>query len=504
MSIPAGLESALGDFLGRQRWFSGDPAAAAESTIADWEWLVRDEPGLLWVLAEAAGTVYQVPVGLRRTEAADAILEGQENAVIGRVELGRGEAVAYDALVDPECCILLAASVLDLHASRARPVGAEQSNSSVVFDDRAIMKVFRRPMEGANPEVEVAVALDGVGFNHLPAPLGYWRRKDRDLAVAQEFLVGGAEGWAMALTSLRDLLATENIGSAVPFPAGPSGASPARHPTPGPPDDAALEESVERSVMEAGGDFGFEAVRLGEMTAKLHVAMARAFGSEPGRPGSWAEAVEVQLDRLAARADVAGLAVQPSEVRVRAAGFVRRLASLQHPGQVCRVHGDFHLGQVMRSEVGWFVLDFEGEPSRPLAERRVWTSPLKDVAGMVRSLHYASAVALTERGTSGKDTARLAAGWERRNRSAFMDGYLRTAASTTLAALLPGADDWDTVLAAFELEKAAYELVYELDSRPSWAHIPATALAALLDRIELDRIEPDRIEGDVPGVEGAG
>lgn len=495
MSIPTGLESALGDFLGRQRWFSGEPAAAAESTIADWEWLVQGEPGLLWLLVEAAGSVYQVPVGLRRAEVAHAVLEGQENAVIGKVELGWGEAVAYDALVDPECCISLAAAVLDLHASRARPVGAEQSNSSVVFDDRAIMKVFRRPMEGANPEVEVAVALDGVGFNHLPAPLGYWRRKDRDLAVAQEFLVGGAEGWAMALTSLRDLLATESVGSAVPFPGGPSGASPARHPTPGPPDDdAGLEESVERSVTEAGGDFGFEAVRLGEMTAKLHVAMARAFGSEPGHPGSWAEAVEMQLDRLAARADVSGLAVQPSEVRVRAAGFVSRLASLEHPGQVCRVHGDFHLGQVMRSEVGWFVLDFEGEPSRPLAERRVWTSPLKDVAGMVRSLHYASAVALNERGTSGEDTARLAAGWERRNRSAFMDGYLRTAASTPLAELLPGADDWDTVLAAFELEKAAYELVYELDSRPSWAHIPATALAALLDRIQ----------GDVPGIEGAG
>lgn len=479
MTIPFGIEEAIGGFLGRQRWFSGDPDAAEGAAIVDWEWLAKGEPALLWLLVEAAGVVYQVPVGLRQAEAAATALEGHDRSLIAVVQGERGELVAYDALVDPECCIALASAVIDFHAGRARPVGAEQSNSSVVFDDRAIMKVFRRPLEGPNPEVEVAEALDRVGFNHLPAPLGYWRRKERDLAVAQEFLVGGAEGWAMALTSLRDLLANETSGSAVPL-AGTS--APPPHPAPGRPagdDESGPADPVERTVAEAGGDFGFEAVRLGEMTAKLHGAMADAFGSAPADAAEWARSIGAQLDRLATRPDVEGLVVQPAEVVQMASPFLERLASIVRPGQICRVHGDFHLGQVMRSEVGWFVLDFEGEPSRPLAERRASTSPLKDVAGMVRSFHYASAVALDERGPSGSQTALLASGWERRNRRAFIDGYLGNEAA---ASLLPAEHDLYTILAAFELEKAAYELAYELDSRPSWAHIPAAALASLLER----------------------
>lgn len=483
MTVPFGIEQAIGGFLGRQRWFSGDPAAAEEAAIVDWEWLVKGEPALLWLLVETAGSAYQVPVGLREAHAAASALEGQDRAVIAVVQAEQGEMLAYDALVDPECCIALASAVLDLQAGRARPVGAEQSNSSVVFDDRAIMKVFRRPLEGPNPEVEVAEALDRVGFNHLPAPLGFWRRKGRDLAVAQEFLVGGAEGWAMALTSLRDLLATEAAGSAAPL-AGAT--SPKPQPAFGLPDgedEPGPVDPIERTVAEAGGDFGFEAVRLGEMTAKLHGAMAEAFGSAPADSAGWARSIGAQLDRLAARPDMEGLIVQPSEVAPRAAGFLGKLAKLERPGRVCRVHGDFHLGQVMRSEVGWFVLDFEGEPSRPLAERRVLTSPLKDVAGMVRSFHYASAVALDERGQSGEQTASLASGWERRNRRAFMDAYVGSEAA---ASLLPDEEDLEMVLAAFELEKAAYELAYELDSRPSWAHIPAAALATLLHRIDGD------------------
>ena len=145
------------------------------------------------------------------------------------------------------------------------------------------------------------------------------------------------------------------------------------------------------------------------------------------------------------------------------------------PGPAIRTHGDYHLGQVMRTDAGWYVLDFEGEPDRPLEERQRPTSPLRDVAGMLRSLHYASAVALAER--DGPEFEQPAAAWEARNRQAFLDGYLPAA---TKGGILPADQaSVDAVLAAFELEKAVYELAYERAHRPDWVHIPQAAISRL-------------------------
>ena len=149
---------------------------------------------------------------------------------------------------------------------------------------------------------------------------------------------------------------------------------------------------------------------------------------------------------------------------------------LADPGPAIRTHGDYHLGQVMRTDAGWYVLDFEGEPDRPLEERQRPTSPLRDVAGMLRSLHYASAVALTER--DGDEFAEAAAAWEARNRQAFLDGYLPVGGQGR-ASCPPTEASVDAVLAAFELEKAVYELSYERAHRPDWEHIPLTALRRL-------------------------
>jgi maltokinase len=139
------------------------------------------------------------------------------------------------------------------------------------------------------------------------------------------------------------------------------------------------------------------------------------------------------------------------------------------------VHGDYHLGQVLRTDAGWYVLDFEGEPARPLEERRRPTSALKDVAGMLRSFHYASAVARTERDAEELDE--LAAAWEERNREAFLRGYLRAAGPGGV--LPPDPDCVGAVMAAFELEKAVYELGYERAYRPDWEAIPLAALRRL-------------------------
>jgi maltokinase len=203
------------------------------------------------------------------------------------------------------------------------------------------------------------------------------------------------------------------------------------------------------------------------MTGGMHVALADAFGRHPAEARGWAESISAQLDDLGP-VDVDRKAVQ---------ALLDRLGDLEggDAGAAIRVHGDYHLGQVLRTDAGWYVLDFEGEPARSLEQRRRPSSPLKDVAGMLRSFHYASAVARTER--DGEMLDDLAAAWEERNREAFLRGYMRAAEP---GGILP--DDPEgvaTVLAAFELEKAVYELGYERAYRPDWEHIPLGALRRL-------------------------
>jgi maltokinase len=213
---------------------------------------------------------------------------------------------------------------------------------------------------------------------------------------------------------------------------------------------------------EAGGDFAGEAERLGVVTAELHLAMADAFGQRPGDPWAWAEDIGTQAMRVGAEH------LDPAAV----GRVLDGLRSVSDGGAAIRVHGDYHLGQVLRTDSGWFVLDFEGEPARPLEERRRPTSPLRDVAGMLRSLHYVSLVGLSDR-----DDVELARAWEARNRQAFLDGYL---AEAKRGAILPTDDQsLKAVLRAFELEKAVYELGYEQSYRPHWTHIPKAALARL-------------------------
>jgi maltokinase len=197
----------------------------------------------------------------------------------------------------------------------------------------------------------------------------------------------------------------------------------------------------------------------------MHVALAEAFGAEPGDGAAWAAAMIEQLDRVAPK----------SPWRAGVKGAFAALARLEAPGCATRVHGDFHLGQVMRIETGWFVLDFEGEPSRPLEERRRKTSPVKDVAGMLRSFHYATQAALVERDQGEREAlAPVASAWEERNRQAFLRGYRE---AKGIDELLPRDEEaFRTVLLAFELDKAVYELAYERDHRPDWATIPLQAI----------------------------
>lgn len=434
----------VGAYLGRQRWFAGaGPPASVEirhSCAERGGW-----PSLTRVLVEADGATYQVVVGLRPIADQPEFLRGHDDAVLGDVDTDEGAALAYDAIFDPELALaMLYDLVPDAGVERARVMTVEQSNSSIVYDDRLILKLFRRLQDGPNPEVEVTQALADAGFPWVAAPLASLTHESLDLAIVQPFLAGGVEGWALALTSLRDLFGVHDTHS-VPVIS-------ANDPPPQAPDPGA-----------AGGDFSAEARRLGETTSGMHVALASAFGQGPGDADAWAGDIWAQVDKVS----------HPDFDKDSAGQVVEALRGVD-PGPAIRVHGDYHLGQVMRTDAGWYVLDFEGEPARPLAERRRPSSPLRDVAGMLRSFHYASEVAMLERDS---EFEQVGAAWEARNRQAFLEGYLPGAAE---GGVLPNdGDAVDAVLAAFELEKAVYELGYEQAHRPHWESIPLTALRRL-------------------------
>jgi maltokinase len=441
MIKPGDLATLLPDFLVRQRWYGANDLELAGVEVPAFEVWHEEWPELIWVLADArfsddSVARYQVPVGLRPLDQTERFLEGKGRSMLGDVDTPDGPALVYDALVDPELALAFLRHIApDEHVEHVRSLNVEQSNTSVVYDERLIMKLFRRIAEGPNPDVEVTEALARVGFTHISAPVATWRRDGIDLAVVRTFLEAGSEGWQLALTSLRDV-----YGSRL-------------------------------DPAESGGDFAPEARRLGQITAEMHLKLAEAFGATEGEPKVWAESMLANLSRSRARAlDAPAIAAAYDALR-----------SIEDPGKSIRIHGDYHLAQTMRTDAGWFILDFEGEPALPLEERRKPSSPLRDVAGMLRSFHYAAEVALAERG-GGADDVELRAlrgRWEQHVGDAFREGYFET---DEIDALLPATTgDREIVLNAFILAKAVYEIGYELAHRPEWVRIPLEAVSRLVD-----------------------
>lgn len=430
------LAESLKDFLPRQRWFGGKARVidrvvptTVEVLRDDWPAVVRVEA----VVTDAGGSSerYQILLGLRSTDSELGFLEEHSDSLLGDLPTQIGPAHAYEALRDPELCLLLFTILFPQiePPRRVRPVTAEQSNTLLIYDDKLVFKIFRALSEEVNLDLEMTEALGRVGFSHVAAPAGIWRRGGTDLGMVQPYLAGAVEGWALALTSLRDMFGSRG--------------------------DPAL----------SGGDFAAEAHRIGSAMAKLHAALIEAFGKEPGNPAGWAESMKGQLERVS----------HPGLDKQAASAIFARLGAVSEAGPAMRIHGDMHLGQVMRTDAGWFFLDFGGEPSRPVAERRRPTSPLKDVAGLLRSLHYACRSALHEQEDKSYDLARE---WEERNRGAFVDGYLVTA--NRLGGLLPPDEPtFGLVLKAFELDRCIYEVGYELAHRPEWVNIPIAGIERL-------------------------
>jgi len=318
-----------------------------------------------------------------------------------------------------------------------RKVGGEQSNTSVVLGDALILKHFRKLEEGMNPEAEITRFLtEHTSFRHTPRLAGHLEYRNAHaaattLAVAQQLVPDGRDGWQWVLEQLAD---------------------PARA--------AAAVRALRR---------------LGERTGELHRALGsdtldRAFAPEPitaGDVATWVDGVIAQI--AAARAALGGetLSIDPAAIRRALVAIVGR--------QKIRHHGDFHLGQTLYrpTAADWMIIDFEGEPLRPLEERRRKHVALRDVAGLLRSLDYAAA--------SAPSDAALGDDWSARAGQAFVDGY-RAAAGA--AGFLPESDPaFRSLVAVFELEKAAYEIVYEANNRPDWIAIPKRGLLSAAARL---------------------
>ena len=274
------------------------------------------------------------------------------------------------------------------------------------------------------------------GYEHVLPPLAELRRDATDLAVLRQFLVGATEGWQLARASVRDLLASRL-----------------------PPE-------------ECGADFAPDSGRLGDVIAGLHLAMAAAWGSEPGDAAGWVDQMRTTVDEVERVADEGTFDVDAVRSRLQEA------ADLHDAGAEIRIHGDVHLSQVIQVETGWIVLDFEGEPARRRDERFTTSSPLRDVSGMLRSLHYAAATGLAEWDQGDAELAALLDAWEERNRDAFLNAYQ---AHDGIDALLPAdPSSRASLLAAFELDKAVYELGYEIGHRPELVHIPLAGIDRLV------------------------
>jgi len=450
---------ALDGWLGRQRWYAGKSRAGTVrarrlATLADRPHLVQ-----IWIaeITYEHGDVehYQVPLVLRPEPA-----RHLDHAHVGTVVADDASAVhLYDALGDPE-----AAGVwIDALARRAvtdgvrfdrrttvplptptrpgdvqgRMLTAEQSNTSVVYGEAVILKVFRRIEPGTNPDIEVHAALTDLGCDRVAALVGDVSAmidgEPWSLAMAQEFIAGATDGWRLATASVCGQLV-----DGVPAADG------------------------------RRGDFVAEARRLGRSTALVHADLARAFGTTTLSPRD----VRERVRRMQARLDAAVREVP--ELRPVAAGIdrtYRRLATGRDDVPAQRVHGDLHLGQVLRTSRGWILLDFEGEPAKTVGDRRAMDSPLRDVAGMLRSFDYAAHHRLSEAQATPDDEAR-AQEWSRRNREAYCAGYAEGT----------GADprELGLVLDALEADKAVYETVYEARNRPGWLPIPLASLRRLI------------------------
>ncbi len=492
-------------FLPMQRWFAEKGAALGRVGLLDVVALGSDAAQAYSAIVnvEASNSLYFMPLAIANTTA------GERNALarstLARVRRGARDGFLYDGMATDAFSLALLDDILherrrrstrggefvahaaptlktlELPAERAvRRLSVEQSNTSVVIAEQIMLKAYRRVHRGAQPELEIARFLDKVGYQNTPPLLGYLEYEHPDsapiaLCIAQQFVESQGDGWGATLAYLERFFdRRKNMNGSEP-------------------DRADADDAGEHAI------FLERARTLGVRTAEMHRAFATpadepGFDAEPTTAGdlnAWvaqaratAEKALTTLERERERVPAA-LRDEVAAVLGRRSEIMDRLVApaLDTTVMKTRFHGDYHLGQVLVVAADFMIVDFEGEPGRDPAVRRRKSSPLRDVAGMLRSLNYAAVAGVrgvaTDRAEDVSALEPLAHDWERRSAAAFLDGYRATIAGCVS---YPGKPDQaQRLLELFILEKAFYEMSYELANRPSWLRIPLEGIRAILD-----------------------
>ena len=501
-------QTILPAYVGRARWFGGKARTPKGYTVFAAPALGNAKLLLVRIdYADGAAETYLVPLQMTAYDAARIAYDHPE-AVAARTSDGE---ILFDAIYDEAFRGALYSLAMtggsqaggaelvglpgrvppDLtEAPPSRVLAVEQSNSSAVYGDRVFLKLYRRLEEGMNPDAEILRFLSDRGFKHAPPFLGAVEfrsagRQPRVIALALGMVRNEGDAWAFALGELQKYYAR---ALAEGFDASPFAGLSRLDLTPAP----------EEAVALVGHEFLARARQLGLRTGELHLALASDEGGPDFAPEPFGE-----RDRLALASAIRGegkrvlelLAERrealPSELANAVAALLEaapriddtagRLAAAAHLATArTRTHGDYHLGQVLNTGDDFVILDFEGEPARSLAERRLKRSPLRDVAGMLRSFHYAAHSAVSKLGEMRAFAEPLSELWAGTVSRAFLEGWLSQTAGAPFVPPRPA--DLLQLLEAFLLEKALYEIAYELNNRPTWVGIPLRGILSLLQR----------------------
>jgi maltose alpha-D-glucosyltransferase/alpha-amylase len=516
-------------FMQRQRWYGGKSRAARAARFTDWGLLRRGPQPLFLTIVEVTfddgqSQRYFLPLTICATADVRSMQEHAPHAILANVT-GARKGVLFDAWMDDRFARTLLEAIdrqegikirggsisAEQTAAFATVRGApdeelrvsrlstEQSNTSIVYSDRMILKLFRRVEEGANPDFEIGKHLTQVvAFDRVPAVIGALHYEKTTAPAAtigmlQQLVESQADGWRHA---------TDELGR---FYDQVAGREPPQLPLPVSFTQLTHAE-IPKLVLEAMGAYLGTAETLGRRTADLHLALAQdssdpVFAPEPFTKEdlrlvaaeALAQATKALQDLERQTAQQAGESgsfapdvVERARELVASSELlltkVRSGPELQFVSSKIRIHGDYHLGQVLWAEGDFYILDFEGEPARPLDARRRKQSPLKDVAGMLRSFSYAAYAALFGY-TSGRhaEFSRLevwARIWQTWATAAFLREYYQ---KTDTALFIPTEPSLrDALLGFFMLDKALYELNYELNNRPEWVRIPLWGIFDLL------------------------
>jgi maltose alpha-D-glucosyltransferase/alpha-amylase len=534
------LQQLLPTYLPHQRWFGAKSRTIKSVNVLNWVQLPNINAALvvLELTYENSGPdevkdLYQLPLTISSGEDAENIRTNTPSSIIATLTTPSGPAILHDAvaredlrqsllsLIEANSEIPAQDGTLEGHKSSAfatvrgtgplaaRTGSAEQSNTSILYDAKLIMKLFRRLQPGENPDTEIGRFLtETAHFPRIAPFLGDIRLSTENsepitIAMLQCLVENEGDGWQWTLDELSRFY--ESVATL------PTPRDIGKQPSFLDPPEREPESEVFTLAREQAGLYLDAAALLGRRTAEMHLALATstndaAFTAEPfalsdleadatridAQIVRTLDALKRGMSQLADDATVDSAALLLSRrVDLFARANVITAASPDNSGQRIRIHGDYHLGQVLRSRSDYVILDFEGEPARPLSERRRKQSPLKDVAGMLRSFSYAAYAGLfafTQRRPPNNEAdarnleawARL---WQNTVSTEFLGAYRQTISANPQ--LLPKQPQAHVLLNAYLLEKALYELLYELNNRPAWVRIPLAGILALPREVNL-------------------